>query len=98
MIERIDKITGRPQSIATSGGGSHYFVLVNHLTNTPFCGIWIDEDYYVFKHENIIYRAKRPYKTDVLYKLIEKLNFEDDVITLFKLYGNWYDAFIGVIL
>lgn len=98
MIEQIDKITGRPQSIVTSIGGRHYFVLVNHLTNTPFCGIWINKDYYVFKHNNIVYRAKMSYKTDVLYTVKEKLDFEDEVITLFKTHGNWYEAFIGVML
>ena len=92
MIVEIDKIYGT-ERIIVEFGDMYYFGIANPLVKHIKCGVFIDDDYYMFRHKNKIYKVTRNHLN-----VQHMLEFETNVITLYYQVGNWYDAFTGALL
>lgn len=98
-IIEVNELIGSEQVIVDDGNES-YLVSERYFSNNEGyerCGIYFTMDtrlycIYSFKHDGKIY------STGLNFDMIEQVNFENELVKLYKAYGNWYDAFEAMML
>ena len=98
-IVEVNELIGSEQVIVNDGDES-YLVSDRYVVNNEGyerCGIYLSMDVrlcciYSFKHGGKIY------STVLNFGMIEQVNFENELVKLYKVYGNWYDAFEAMML